>query len=229
MQAALRPPDCRRALSARLVKNATGAVCSILIHCIKLPDRRWRGGLFVVPLTALPLPANNLPSTPFWGLTFYSQAYIISFRVVRFKLSDSSFETVLTNLDFPPDELKQLYAMRWGIETSFRELKYTIGLSHFHAKRPDFILQEIFARLTMYNFSELISMSVVIERSGNKYAYRANFSAAAHICRNFFLGRVAPTDLEALIPRFVSPVRPGRASPRHPTVKYPVSFLYRLP
>lgn len=155
--------------------------------------------------------------------------YIISFRVVRFKLSDSSFETVLTNLDFPPDELKQLYAMRWGIETSFRELKYTIGLSHFHAKRPDFILQEIFARLTMYNFSELISMSVVIERSGNKYAYRANFSAAAHICRNFFLGRVAPTDLEALIARFVSPIRPGRASPRHPTVKYPVSFLYRLP
>ena len=101
--------------------------------------------------------------------------YIISFRVVRFKLSDSSFETVLTNLDFPPDELKQLYAMRWGIETSFRELKYTIGLSHFHAKRPDFILQEIFARLTMYNFSELISMSVVIERSGTKYAYRATF------------------------------------------------------
>ena len=85
--------------------------------------------------------------------------YIISFRVVRFKLSDSSFETVLTNLNFPPDELKHLYAMRWGIETSFRELKYTIGLSHFHAKRPDFILQEIFAHLTMYNFSELISMS----------------------------------------------------------------------
>ena len=66
--------------------------------------------------------------------------YIISFRVVRFKLSDSSIETVLTNLDFPPDELKHLYAMRRGIETSFRELKYTIGLSHFHVKRPDFIL-----------------------------------------------------------------------------------------
>ncbi len=83
MQAALRPPDCRRALSARLVKNATGAVCSILIHCIKLPDRRWRGGLFVVPLTALPLPANNLPSTPFWGLTFYSQAFKSYFSSIR--------------------------------------------------------------------------------------------------------------------------------------------------
>ena len=72
-------------------------------------------------------------------------------------------------------------------------------------------------------------MPIVIERSGNKYAYSTNFSAAAHICRNFLLGRVAPVDLEALIVRFVSPIRPGRASPRHLTVKYPVSFPYRLP
>ena len=38
------------------------------------------------------------------------------------------YQTIITNLDsvsFPPDELKKLYAMRWGIETSFRDLKYT--------------------------------------------------------------------------------------------------------
>ena len=58
---------------------------------------------------------------------------------------------------FPPSELKKLYAMRWGIETSFRELKYTVGLQHFHAKKTEFVHQEIFARLTMYNFYELIS------------------------------------------------------------------------
>lgn len=64
--------------------------------------------------------------------------YYLPFRVVRFKISTSSYETVITNLEkteFPPDELKRLYSMRWGIETSFRELKYTVGLLHFHAKR----------------------------------------------------------------------------------------------
>ena len=64
--------------------------------------------------------------------------YPLPFRVVRFKISDSAYETVITNLDaaeFPPEELKYLYGMRWGIETSFRELKYTVGLLHFHAKR----------------------------------------------------------------------------------------------
>ncbi len=37
------------------------------------------------------------------------------FRIVRFPISDSSFETVITNLDstaFPASELIKLYAMR---------------------------------------------------------------------------------------------------------------------
>ena len=57
--------------------------------------------------------------------------YKLPFRIVRFKITDDTYETVVTNLDahnFPADELKKLYNMRWGIETSFRELKYTVGL-----------------------------------------------------------------------------------------------------
>lgn len=82
--------------------------------------------------------------------------YPMSFRVVRFKIADNSYETIITNLDaleFPPDEIKKLYAMSWGIETSFRELKYTIGLVNFHAKKQEFVIQEIFERVIMYNFA----------------------------------------------------------------------------
>lgn len=97
--------------------------------------------------------------------------YALPFRVVRFPITDDSFEVVVTNLDrndFPPDVLKQLYGMRWGIETSFRDLKYTIGLLHFHSKKVEYILQEIFARLIMYNFSELITSHVVMEKKDRK-------------------------------------------------------------
>ena len=97
------------------------------------------------------LPSSSRKHDP---LSFY----FLPFRIVRFKLSDFSYETVITNLDavdFPPEELKRLYGMRWGIETSFRELKYTVGLLHFHAKKVENITQEIFARLIMYNFAEL--------------------------------------------------------------------------
>ena len=39
--------------------------------------------------------------------------------------------------------------MRWGIETSFHDLKYALALLHLHAKKVDFIYQEIFAKLTI--------------------------------------------------------------------------------
>jgi len=42
-------------------------------------------------------------------------------------------------------KLKLLYFARWGIESSFRKLKYTIGMSNFHAYKPKYIKQEIFA------------------------------------------------------------------------------------
>ena len=64
--------------------------------------------------------------------------YYLPFRIVRFSISENSFEVVMTNLDpenFPSEELKPLCGMRQGIETAFRELKYTIGLLHFHAKK----------------------------------------------------------------------------------------------
>ena len=154
--------------------------------------------------------------------------YQLSFRVVRFPIAENSFETVVTNLPvdlFPPSELKRLYALRWGIETSFRELKYTVGLLHFHAKKTEHILQEIFARLTMYNFSELITSHVIVQKQNRKHTYKANFSVAVHICRQFFLGNVSPPDVEALIARHVSPIRPGRSRPRNLSAKNAVSFI----
>jgi hypothetical protein len=93
--------------------------------------------------------------------------YLIFFRVVRFVLPNDTYETVITNLtaaDFPPDELKSVYNMRWSIETSFRALKYTVGLTSFHAKKQESIVQEIFARMIMYNFTEMITSHVVISQ-----------------------------------------------------------------
>ena len=157
--------------------------------------------------------------------------YPLSFRIVRFPISEKNSETVITNLDefnFPPSELKKLYAMRWGIETSFRELKYTVGLQHFHSKKTEFVHQEIFARLTMYNFYELITQSVIIQQKNRKYAYKVNFSAAVHICKQFFLRDLPPSCVEALLEKHISPIRPGRSSPRKLKSKQPFGFFYRI-
>ena len=58
------------------------------------------------------------------------KTYTLSFRIVRFPISENSYEVIVTNLDrfqFSAEKIKEIYHLRWGIETSFRELKYAIG------------------------------------------------------------------------------------------------------
>ncbi len=48
--------------------------------------------------------------------------YTMSFRIARFAITDDSYEMLVTNLDrseFSTNDLKEIYHLRWGIETSF--------------------------------------------------------------------------------------------------------------
>ena len=74
-------------------------------------------------------------------------------RVVRFKISDDTYESIITNLDeseFNIQDIKELYHLRWEIETSYRELKYHLDLNTLHSKKRMFIEQEIYAKLVLY-------------------------------------------------------------------------------
>ena len=160
------------------------------------------------------------------------QPYYLSFRVVRFKLTEDTYEVLLTNLpedEFSVSELKDLYAMRWGIETSFRDLKYSLALSFFHSKKTENIFQEVFARLTMYNFAELITSHVVVKQKSRKHLYKINFASAVHICRNFFLENISPSDVEALLLMHLLPVRQRSANLRRGSPRAAPSFTYRIP
>lgn len=125
--------------------------------------------------------------------------YPISFRVIRFRMPNGAYETVIITADFPLDELKS--NMRWCIQTSFRALKYTIGLTNFHAKKQESIIQEIFARMILYNFTEMITSHVVISQQDKRHLYQVNFTVAVHVCRHFLRSRddEPPPDVEALI------------------------------
>ena len=159
--------------------------------------------------------------------------YPMNFRIVRFPISENKYEVLLTNLsknEFSIEELKELYHMRWGIETSFRELKYSIGLINFHAKKVEYINQEIFAKLTMYNFCEIITTNVVVEKTDRKYIYQVNFTLAISVCLRYFKSKIdIPTiNVEALIRMNILPVRKGRSDPRKVKHKSHVSFTYRV-
>lgn len=152
----------------------------------------------------------------------------LSFRVVRLRLQNGQSVTLLTNLDaqqFPSDALKALYARRWGIETSFRSLKYAVGLAFLHSKKPDLLLQEVFAAFIIYNLTQAVTWGVDTGRGRSKYRRHVNFSDAVALCCAFLRKPVG--DLCALLARNLVPYRPGRAFHRPKFADNRISFPYR--
>lgn len=159
--------------------------------------------------------------------------YEISLRVLRFKISDDGYENIITNLpanQFSSDEIKKLYHLRWGIETSFRELKYAIGASNFHSKNRRLIEMEIWARLILYNFCSIVTGHVVIEKKGRKHTYQVNYTSAYKICHYHLAlhNGESPPATESLIRKWILPIRPDRKYARQHRFRVPVSFTYRF-
>ena len=159
--------------------------------------------------------------------------YSLSLRVLRFKISDDGYENIITNLpveDFSVEEIKRLYRLRWGIETSFRELKHTLGSKNFHSKKREYIELEIWARLILYNFCSVITKHVVLQQKSGKHTYQVNYTIAYQACHYFLRlhnGEVPP-DIESLIRQNILPVRPDRTYARQHRFRVPVSFNYRF-
>lgn len=191
--------------------------------------------------------SRKIPITPGTYRRFIDQAsafdfieygsldtYVLTFRIVRFPIGDGSYECIVTNLpreDFPPERLKTLYHRRWSIESSFRKLKYTIGLSNYHSYKPEYVKQEIWANLIAYNITEMLINCAVLGKKDTKHEYRVNFTMAAHICR-VFLRLATEKDLYnvmLLLQKELIPIRNERQYPRLQTAHFrrPRYFIYR--
>ena len=157
----------------------------------------------------------------------------VSLRIVRFQLKDGIFENIITNLsleEFPPERLKWIYRKRWGIETSFRNLKCILALEQFRSKKPEHILQEIWARLILYNFCmEIVSHAKLPEKI-RKHPHKIDIANALRTCHYFLRrppGHENDLNIMELIERAHSPVRPDRMAARRHRPHFPKSFQYR--
>ncbi len=159
-----------------------------------------------------------------------SDEYLLKLRIVRVEVSDGVFENIITTLseeDFTPDDIKYCYNLRWGIETSFRDLKHTIGATNLHSKKTEYVAFELWSRLILYNFCSIIILHVPVKSRNRKHEYQVNFSLAMKICFDFLRG-VAPSNAESLISKYILPIRPNRNYARQHRVQKPASFSYRF-
>lgn len=159
--------------------------------------------------------------------------YEISLRVLRFPIGSGSYENIITNLPervFHAEEIKEIYHLRWGIETSFCTLKHTIAAVNFHSKSRQMIKHEIWARLILFNFCSYITGRVTFKQQKRKYIHQVDFSIAFRTCRYFLRLHFGekPPNIEGLIRKHTLPVRPDRNFVRQQRFQVPVSFTYRF-
>ena len=141
----------------------------------------------------------------------------MSMRIIKIRLDGGNDEYLLTNLpesQFDISLIKDIYNMRWGIETSFRYLKYNVALNYFHSCLRELIIQEFYARLILYNVTMLLTGCVKVDQSGRRYRRKVSVSDAVVTCRQFLTQRLKNAEVKELLLKYLTDIRPGRAYPR---------------
>ena len=145
-------------------------------------------------------------------------AYELRFRLVKLKLDNGATEYLITNLPqkrFPPSGIKKLYHLRWGIEVSFLFAKYSVAMNFFHSIKREYIIQEIFAKLILFNLVSLIVSCHEVPFSDTLYHYKISFSDAVYKCRFFLLKSKAYENISMLLLHDLTPIRPDRSFDRN--------------
>ena len=158
--------------------------------------------------------------------------YSLTLRILRIKLDNGNYESLVTNLDesYLVDEIKELYGIRWGHETAYRELKYSVGMNNLHAKKRDSVIQEIYAKLTLYNLCSTIIQNTKLPNRATTHEYTINFCMTVKICRDLLKSlSTVHKNVEAEILRYLLPVRKNRSFKRSEIRKKGfTSFNFRI-
>lgn len=142
---------------------------------------------------------------------------------IRGKNRVAWFVTSLTDAKrYPAQQIVDLYAHRWRIETLFRELKINLSADVLRSQRPDGVRKEIIARLTALNIVRSIMLEAADKakmedplRISFAHAVRAIISFSAALSRvPLALVRDVYDAMLVEIASHVNPERPGRLEPR---------------
>ena len=142
---------------------------------------------------------------------------LLQLRILKFPIAEDSYEYIVTNLPgygFSESTVRELYSLRWNEEVAFRHLKYAGNLVHIHSLKKEHLIQEIYGKLTLYNFTAFMASVIGKERKRtDKYVYVLNRTQAQKICIRFLKGKLK--DPVEQICRYLVPVRPGRKFDRN--------------
>lgn len=112
-------------------------------------------------------------------------------RVIKIELSDGITETLVTNIydeSIKMEKFKELYFLRWGIESKYKELKCSIEIEEFSGTKPNSIEQDFYVSVYLSMIGALLKKEAdVAIANDNK---NKNLKSKYQANRNFILGQV---------------------------------------
>lgn len=173
------------------------------------------------------------------GMHEYELAYskgTLKVRVIKFELPSGEIETLVTNLTdtcMGIEEFKELYFMRWPVETKYGEIKLKMEVENFSGRTEIAIRQDFFMTVMLSNVIAVgtreAQPAVDKAREGkeNKYRYKVNVNHAIGTFKDRFILALLESDPEKraaqireilkLLCKHAVPERKGRSSPRNPS------------
>jgi DDE family transposase len=153
---------------------------------------------------------------------------LLKVRLVRVELG-RSVEVLITNLweeeNHPPEQFKDLYFMRWGVETNISIQKNILQLESFSGLTVHAVLQDFYATVLMTNLQAILiknaQQTIQQTTSHRKYPMKINknksFGKIKVNLVALFIRENTEDILQALHDYFVKvlvPIRKGRSFPR---------------
>ncbi len=106
-----------------------------------------------------------------------------------------SIEYLITNLldDIATEEeLKELYWLRWNVETSYNQMKNRMMMEEFSGYKAELILQDLYADMWMYNIVSLKIMEAnekkkIDQNEDGEYTIKRNFNKTLGTLKRYLL------------------------------------------
>lgn len=121
-------------------------------------------------------------------------------RVLRIKLSEDVTEVLVTNIydeKITTIEFKELYFLRWGVESKYKELKSSIKIEEFSGTKPIAIEQDFYTSIYLSMISGLIKKDADASIANANKDKSLNSTYQSN--RNFILGQVFKRIINLLV------------------------------
>ena len=126
----------------------------------------------------------------------------LAVRFVRVRLSTGEWEVLVTSLtdeqSFPTEIFRELYYLRWGVETFYGVLKTRLGLENFTGIKAEAVRQDFFSTLYLSGLESVLTADAQaqLDMRGTRYPQKVNRAVSFNAVKNQALSLLLSDDSE---------------------------------